>query len=433
MRKLALLLIAPFVAATAGAQARSRPAHDSHEVTHQVTVKLLRPSPATREPLRYVLSEPAYIAVFVVVPGSGVRLLYPEVDQSRLQYAGYHSEPLFGAHFDDDIYNVVLGPGTGGPSYLYIVASRYPLDVGRFVHRPSRLATTVGYKSARSFNPDVAMDALLNRVVSLGGSDSWDADVYMLWVDQPRFYANGSVWGFQDIYCASGFVMRVPAFYPFRGCPGDSRVLIQQQEQIREWQQQQALAAPRAPAATPLQQDASRIMPPTVLPTIRGVRRTSAGEAEAASSSVPYPTTVTAAGPVVATMTNAAEPSAWSATPTVIAPVIVETPILVRDRGDEGSRSRRQDEDYNGRRNGWAERESQGSIVGRSSPVLAPTPRLAPSPGTAPEPRFAPAPSIPHAAPPMEMPRREIERPPAPAPVVQQVPERATQIPQKVQ
>ncbi|MGI8548032.1 MAG: hypothetical protein ACR2M1_11980 [Gemmatimonadaceae bacterium] len=412
MRKLALIALAPLLAplclTSAGAQTRSR----VDRAPSPIAVRLLPPLAESREPVRYVVSEPAYVAVFVVIPGSGVRLLYPDVDQNRLQSAGYHFESLATSHVDNDIYHVVLGPTLGGPRYLYIVASRYPIDVERFVHRPARLASTIGYRAARSFDADVAIDALLDHVVSLGGADSWDADVYMLWADRPGAFTD-QLWTFRNIRCANGLVLQVPEFYPFAGCPGDERVRLLERQAV----QQQALASARDVRQQP---DNSKIPPPTVLPTIIGVRRPT-GTAGTGSGSVPYPATITAAGPV-ATLTNGSE---WAESPgTAAAPAVVEVPVEVpvflgNRRGEY--RALRQDEPYNGGHR-WNGRD------GRNGPGLAPTPRLAPTPGEAPEPRIGP--SSPAHSSPAEGFFRPIERGPVtrpagetpPAPVI----ERAT-------
>lgn len=412
MLKLPFMVLAPLLLTAVSSQAQS----NSARAPHPIAVRLLPPSPQTREPLRYVVSEPAYVAVFVVYPGAGIRLLYPEAGLSRPQYAGYHSENLIGARFDNDIYNVVLGPGTGGPEYLYIIASKYPLDMERFVHRPARLALAVGYKAARSFDGDVAIDALLDHVVSLGGDDSWDSDVYMLWPGQPRSLASQSASAFRDIQCASGLVMRVPEFYPFLGCPGESRVRI---SLPRNTVQAQTLANAR-PAERPLEQ-ASRIEAPTVLPTIIGVRRASAKNADAVASSIPYPTTITAAGSVTAIVAGQSEPVVVQAPAAV--PVFVEVPVFVGERRGE-RHSRAQDESYDESRRGAARQQWGG-------PALAPSPRLAPTPTGSPAPGMAPSPSLP--------PSRRFEAPsraePSPvahaAPAVERV--QPPQAPQKVQ
>ncbi len=158
-------------------------------------VKVLPPSPQTQEPLRYTLSEPAYVAAFIVYPGAGVRLIYPTTTGAeRLQSAGYHSDPLLGVSFDNDAYRVVLAGATPGPRYLYVVASRNPLDVAQYVHHPTALQGAIGQDAARSLDSDSTIDAIVSHAIAVGGDDSWDSDVYTLYGAASQYaYYDGSV------------------------------------------------------------------------------------------------------------------------------------------------------------------------------------------------------------------------------------------------
>ncbi|MDQ2890596.1 MAG: hypothetical protein M3R65_08595 [Gemmatimonadota bacterium] len=352
-----------------------------------ITVKLLPPSPETREPLRYVLSEPGYVAAFVIYPGSGVRLLYPTVNvPERLQSAGYHSDQLFGDSFDNDIYNVVLGPSIGGPSYLYVIVSRHPLDVARYVHRPTQLASAVGLGPSRSFYVDVAFDALLNNAVSLGDDTSWDSDVYMLW---PASAAStrGTTWtlrsdpyGFdgmpapvyQYVLCTDGSERLVPSNYPFHGCPGQSHLRPAAETVVRT---QQSASAARA---------SSRAEQPTVLPTIVGHRESSA-ERLAANRDV------IAQHRSGFTMANGAGAvTRESSDNTAIA--LEGLSVRPSRSAEEGRRDRdalRQDLSPE-RRARYADEQRmrlQNAEISRA-PQLAPNPRLSPNPELSPNPGF---------------------------------------------
>ena len=164
-------------AVLAGALPAMMHAQRAQRAQQALSIKLL--PPLYDQPLRFELNQPAYIAAFVVSPGEGVRMIYPLTTGSEaLLWTGFHSELLLGMHHDDDAYDVVFGRSTWpyisygqsiaqGPRYLYIIASRAPLDVARFVHRPSSLQRTVGYENARSFDSEDAIDALLDHTVSL--------------------------------------------------------------------------------------------------------------------------------------------------------------------------------------------------------------------------------------------------------------------------
>ncbi len=185
----------------------------------QMSVRVLPPWPQAAEPLRFLLSEPAYVAAFMVYPGAGVQLIYPEIGKEQQLYGGFNAEPLITLGFDADAVNAVLGPRGMGPSYLYVVASRRPLDIGRYVHRPLMLNVAIGNVQAHSFYPDVAIDALLEHVVSLGDETSWDTDVYMIWPMGDGFQLQNPV-ALRRLACADGSSMTVPFDYPFAGCPG---------------------------------------------------------------------------------------------------------------------------------------------------------------------------------------------------------------------
>src|SRR6185312_5934676 len=114
MRMSALIACVPLLAGALGAQVTT-----SDRLPGQggqgLTLMLLPPSPETHQPIRYVLSEAAYVAAFLGYPGAGVRLLYPLVDQREtLHRAGYNSDELIAASLDNDVYNVVLGPNAPG-------------------------------------------------------------------------------------------------------------------------------------------------------------------------------------------------------------------------------------------------------------------------------------------------------------------------------
>ncbi|HWG34524.1 MAG TPA: hypothetical protein VN650_10175 [Gemmatimonadaceae bacterium] len=408
----ALVACVPLLAGALGAQATT-----SDRLPGQggqgLTLMLLPPSPETHQPIRYVLSEPAYVAAFLVYPGAGVRLLYPLVDQrEKLHTAGYNSDELIGASFDNDIYNVVLGPNAHGigPVYLYMVASRRPLDVARYVHKPMTLASAVGEKESRSFYSDVAFDALLNNAVSLGDDDSWDSDVYILWPS-----VDGSARGrtqLARVLCADGTAREVPIDYPFAGCPGQQHVLPVAQV-LRPVQR---TAAGDAQSASP-----SFANGPTVLPTIVG-DRAAAAEQRAARARAGE-----GQGPMIITAANGDAAVAQVAPSAAAVGSQVE---LFEGSGRAHDRARRED---NGLRAPYSPEQRQewrqqhpGARVG-GSPTLAPNPRLSPNPSLSPNPGFSPSPGMgerQRAAPRFEAPRPMGSSPPPvrSAPSVGQLP-----------
>jgi hypothetical protein len=377
MKIASVIACVPLLAGTLFAQAKSD--RLPGEGGQGVTVKLLPPSPQTHEPLRFVLSEPAYVAAFIVYPGAGVRLLYPTVDvPERLRAGGYNTDQLIGAGFDGDAYNVVLGPRLPGPSYLYVIASRHPLDVARYVHKPMTLASAVGVQASRSFYNDVAFDALLNNAIALGDDTSWDSDVYMLWSNDGSSgrLADATTPGqsqaslYTYVLCTDGTTRYVPINYPFAGCPGQSHIrpTIAATRQVQQ-------------SASTQQQGAASTQLATVLPTIVGPRpspaeRRAAIRQEGASQRAMY-TTVANGDQQTGEQQNASA----SATELQV--------IAVRPRNARPDRDALHGQYSPEQREAYIEqartRQMNGQVVG-GSPQLPPNPRLAPNPGLAPAP-----------------------------------------------
>lgn len=113
--------------------------------------------------------------------------------------------------------------------------------------------------------------------------------------------------------------------------------------------------------------------PPTVLPTIIGVRRKAAKRPSAASSPIPYPTTITAAGPVFSTAGGQryidAAPAPMPAS-VIIDDLPFGVPFYWRD-GWRNSWRERLDHDPR-RQDGWRERRRTTPTSG--APRTAPVP-----------------------------------------------------------
>lgn len=371
MRLTASVVCVSLFGAALGAQA---PGNASAAGEGVQGVKVLLLPPARHAPLRFVLSEPAYVAAFIVYPGAGVRLLYPVVDASeQLHTAGYNIEQLFGDQFDDASYRAVIGTTFTGPAYLYVIASRNPLDVGRYVHRPMRLASSVGTVASRSFYAHVAFDALLNNAVALGDDASWDSDVRVLWpgtggtaagrADVPRLQ-------YSTLSCGDGSSRPVPLNYPFSGCQGDSHLRVNAQATVQSQQLRTAVASTQIENAT-LASRASNEKP-TVLPTIIGTRVSDADrrveiEKEHASERTYF------------TAANGSDGSAPNAAATGGQTDVELVGIgMARERG-------RGAEALAAERHKSSRSQHDGEVVG-GNPRLSPAPRLSPNPVLAPAP-----------------------------------------------
>jgi hypothetical protein len=364
-----------------------------------LAVRVLAPSPETNAPLRYVINEPAYVAAFIVYPGAGVRMIYPLSTHEERKWAGFHDEPLFGVQFDAEAYSAVLGPVMPGPRYLYVIASRTPLDVGKYVHHPSRLERDVSLSVARSFDSEDDLVALVNHVVTVGDDDSWDADVYVLWQPgaNPALADEGLTYPSRILVCSTGMSLVVPFNYPFAACPGDQRLV--------------PLPRVRRPVS---QRASSEVEKPTVLPTIRGVRLSNADARKAGTPTTAL--TTTAAGGVTVADGESVEDQGEvvNSDGTV---VLAGVPVSYgHDRGDRSHRERfdsdqhrngNHDGDHrdgmrrgdgrdahdDGRRGGYRDGyRVDGPVIANPNPASMPVPRLAPNPQPAPPPRLAPPP-----------------------------------------
>ncbi|CAN5355588.1 hypothetical protein BH23GEM4_BH23GEM4_00030 [soil metagenome] len=212
MRKIfALLLLAPL----ASCALNSSPARTS-----------VRDAPLTAGifPLggriSFNLSRPAHVAIFEVVPGRGVGLMYPSAAaQDRQLTAGLH-QPFFG--FSDfrwgylpalPISNVVEGP-----RILYLIASERPLDLDRLIQHPTALRSELGLARFASYQPFSTIDDL--DAMLLGGMPptQYATDYYVIW-PEPRYESPRVVYA--TLTCASGRTVTVAWQYVAVACPED--------------------------------------------------------------------------------------------------------------------------------------------------------------------------------------------------------------------
>ncbi|MEO7217132.1 MAG: hypothetical protein ABI026_02985, partial [Gemmatimonadaceae bacterium] len=284
--------------------------------------------------------------------------------------AGYHADQLIGKSFDDDSYNVVLGPRVAGPAYLYVIASRHPLDVAQYVHRPMRLASAVGEQSARSFYSDVAFDGIVNNAIALGDDQSWDADVYTLWPPSAteRSLVKSERPRMKLVVCANGSALSVPENYAFVGCPGDAKLRPVTPPKVNV--KTTASAQISAPGFTGAGLRVAHADSVTVMPTIVGKRQEAPDRGLAAGQP----------GRATYTVANG-EPSAPAADKvTYSSKVAPGVQLEVTDRGANNRRAR----EIHGRE--AADRGESGQVVGRN-PQLSPNPQLAPNPRLSPTPQ----------------------------------------------
>lgn len=179
--------------------------------------------PTSHSGLSFSLSRPAHVAVFEVVPGQGVGLVYPSYGgQRELLGAGYHN-PLLGGTDDFRWAYRDATPYTRlpQPRYIYLIASERPLDVGEFVRNPTALRSTFGLSRFASWNAHQTLDDLDALVVRGVGPEQWTSDLYVIWPEtrQGNSYAQQQV----VIRCSDGRAVLVPLRYAALACPNDTR------------------------------------------------------------------------------------------------------------------------------------------------------------------------------------------------------------------
>ena len=178
--------------------------------------------------LSFVINRPAHVAIFEIVPGRGVSLLYPAYEhENALIRSGYHNPVGTLSRTTGRWFYSSVGWSTGweGPRYLYLVASARPLRIDNLMHSPSAVRSFLGLTAFTSHNAFATMESLTWEVLPFQSDADWATDVYVQWPAAPRSsYLAQRV----RIQCADGRILLVPISYGSTSCPGDSRVAMEQ-------------------------------------------------------------------------------------------------------------------------------------------------------------------------------------------------------------
>lgn len=127
---------------------------------------------------RVHLTAPAYVAVFAITPGSGTYLAYPRDEADR---------PMLGA----GTHVVIPRSTTRGAralsgntsTYLYLIASKEPLEVEQFQTGDRSVREVIGTENATSQDLTVVMQSLDVAVMSTDATVAgpWTSDVLTPW------------------------------------------------------------------------------------------------------------------------------------------------------------------------------------------------------------------------------------------------------------
>ena len=112
----------------------------------------------------FELSRPAYVALFEIQPGRGVRTIYAADVTETLLPGGPHQVP---SSTMGDPLSGVGAPPERGPRYLYLVASEYPLGFPPQRGTVSSLQALLGAITFQSGSQYEVASALRQRVLTL--------------------------------------------------------------------------------------------------------------------------------------------------------------------------------------------------------------------------------------------------------------------------
>ena len=186
------------------------------------------------------LNKPAYLALFEILPGRGVSLLYPRsgsgysavketwvplaYSAQRWLYSSYDwSDPGAGqwSGFDARYSMVPAAYGYGGrgynaralnqsPRYFFVVASDEPIAIDQFQNDLASLRDYLGTAQYASLRPYDVMEKLAYALVPYTSDDRWVTDVFVDWgYDWGYGYSpatSAALSAYQPVLCSDGSV-----------------------------------------------------------------------------------------------------------------------------------------------------------------------------------------------------------------------------------
>ena len=164
--------------------------------------------------MRFALSDRAYVAVFELQPGRGVRLVFPDDWAAERPLApGFH-EPLRPA--GGDAVAAQATRAEGPVRYLYLVASDAPLGLAPAKRAVGALQRLMGPMAFQSQSTWEITNALKTRVLTLGAPGTWDEEI-VAWRPGIDDVANTNR-GVASVRCGNGVLYAVEAGERFE-CP----------------------------------------------------------------------------------------------------------------------------------------------------------------------------------------------------------------------
>lgn len=177
---------------------------------------IMSTGPESAESITLQLGQPAYTAVFRIVPGQGAMMIYPRPGfgaRDGYIFSGVHRLVTAGAGmpFVDALGGVMqsstqmtggFGPGVG-PEYYFVVASSNPLRIDRAMYGSGSwyYPSSGGYPT---------MEWIVSQIVSDPAGTSWTSDYFVRW---PEAIASSPEQGMVSLTCDGKRVWANPAQY----------------------------------------------------------------------------------------------------------------------------------------------------------------------------------------------------------------------------
>jgi hypothetical protein len=161
------------------------------------------------------LNRPAYVAVFEILPGQGVGLLYPRYEREDAYFpAGFSPLDLTGTSRDYNWYSSSLSGrySRSEPRAYFLVASRRPLRISRFQRGGGdALRSVLGLSTYGAVNYQSVMNDLVGAIVPNQAEEDWTTDVYTVWPSRgDRYYYAEYPQQYVQVYCGDGTYDVVP-------------------------------------------------------------------------------------------------------------------------------------------------------------------------------------------------------------------------------
>ena len=140
-------------------------------------------------------NQPAYLAVFEIVPNRGVTVVYPASPRQRqLALSGSHwLNVSFDSERGDDEGTARDDRRRRSAHHVYAIASARPLRLTDAAFDDAGLRAMLGSRAYRATDPAVTMTALSRRFVATAVDEDWSDDVYTIDMMRQRVQRPDSV------------------------------------------------------------------------------------------------------------------------------------------------------------------------------------------------------------------------------------------------